>query len=51
MEGELPILQRRRIEAEIIRPIYAEMVAEMGVERARAVLTRAIEKEIGRAHV
>ena len=44
MEGELPILQRRRIEAEIIRPIYDEMVAEMGVETAREVLTRAIEK-------
>ncbi len=44
MEGELPILARRRIEAEIIRPIYDEMVAEMGVETARAVLTRAIEK-------
>jgi len=44
MEGELPILQRRRIEAEIIRPIYAELVAEIGVERAREVLARAIEK-------
>ena len=44
MEGELPILQRRRIEAEIIRPIYDEMVAEIGVERAREILTRAIEK-------
>ena len=44
MEGELPILQRRRIEAEIIRPIYEEMAAEVGVERAREVLARAIEK-------
>ena len=44
MEGELPILQRRRIEAEIIKPIYDEMVAEIGVERAREVLARAIEK-------
>ena len=44
MEGELPILERRRIEAEIVRPIYAEMVAEIGEERARAVLARAIEQ-------
>jgi len=44
VEGELPILQRRRIEAEIIRPIYDEMAAEIGPERAREVLARAIEK-------
>ena len=35
---------RRRIEAEIIRPIYDEVVAEIGVEKAREILTRAIEK-------
>ncbi len=44
MEGELPILQRRRIEAEVIRPIYEELAVEVGEERARAVLARAIER-------
>ena len=44
MEGELPILQRRRIEAEVIGPIYEEMVAAVGEEVARGILTRAIER-------
>ena len=30
MEGELPILARRRIEAEIIRPVHEELVREVG---------------------
>jgi hypothetical protein len=44
MEGELPILQRRTIEAEVIRPIYEEMVAAVGEDVARGILTRAIER-------
>jgi hypothetical protein len=44
VDGELPILERRTIEAGVIGPIYAELVVEVGEERARAVLTRAIEK-------
>ncbi len=44
MDGELPILQRRKIEAEVIAPIYEEMVAAVGEEAARAILTRAIER-------
>lgn len=46
------ILQRRRIEAEIVKPIYEEMKAAFGVEAARGVLERAIKKaavEAGRA--
>jgi hypothetical protein len=38
----LGILERRRIEAEIIKPIYAELKAELGTERAQDVLRRAI---------
>lgn len=36
------ILERRRIEAEIIRPIYAEMKASLREEAAQAILARAI---------
>jgi hypothetical protein len=43
-EGEIGILQRRRIEAAIIAPIYEAMVQEIGEERARAVLDTAISK-------
>ncbi len=41
---DLPILKRRRIEAEILRPVFEEMVAAIGAEQARAILARAIEK-------
>jgi len=40
----LPILEQRRIEATVIKPIYDEMVAQIGVEKARAILGAAIEK-------
>ena len=41
---DLPILEQRRIEANIIKPIYDEMVAELGAERARVILGNAIKK-------
>ncbi|MEQ8398665.1 L-2-amino-thiazoline-4-carboxylic acid hydrolase [Thalassobaculum sp.] len=41
---QLPILQQRRIEAQVIKPIYDEMVSRFGVEAAQAVLGSAIEK-------
>ncbi|MDP7547255.1 MAG: L-2-amino-thiazoline-4-carboxylic acid hydrolase [Alphaproteobacteria bacterium] len=42
---DLPILQVRQIEANIIKPIYQEMVAELGEDRAREILTTAINKD------
>ncbi len=42
---ELPILEVRRIEANIIKPIYEEMVLALGEERARDILTTAINKD------
>jgi L-2-amino-thiazoline-4-carboxylic acid hydrolase len=42
--GEIGILARRKIEAGIIAPIYAEMCAEIGEEKARAILDRAIRQ-------
>jgi hypothetical protein len=42
--GELGILARRRIEAAIIAPIYAEMRETIGEDRARAILRRAIRR-------
>ena len=40
----LPILEQRRIEATVIKPIYEEMVAELGTERAQQILGAAIRK-------
>ena len=39
--ASLGILARRRIEAEILKPVYEELKAEIGVERARDVIARA----------
>ncbi|HTI00622.1 MAG TPA: L-2-amino-thiazoline-4-carboxylic acid hydrolase [Acidisoma sp.] len=41
---EIGILARRRIEAGIIAPIYAEMVATIGEAQAQAILDRAIRR-------
>ena len=40
----LPIIELRRIEANIIRPIHEEMVAELGEASARRILGRAIRR-------
>src|SRR5208337_5209403 len=41
---ELGILARRKIEAAVIAPIYEEMRAAFGEERAREVLRKAIRR-------
>lgn len=41
---DLPIIELRRIEANIIRPIYEEMVNELGEEAAHRILGRAIRR-------
>lgn len=49
---DLPIIELRRIEANVIRPIYEEMVSEVGEETARRILGAAIRRnaiEQGRA--
>lgn len=38
------ILERRRIEAEIIKPIYEEMKAAFGADAAKGVIERAVKK-------
>src|SRR3546814_13223674 len=43
-EVPLPIIEQRRIEATVIKPIYDEMAARLGVEVAREILGAAIEK-------
>ena len=42
--NELGILARRKIEAEIIKPIYEILVREIGKARAQAVIGEAIEQ-------
>jgi len=41
---DLPILEQRRIEANIIKPIYEQMKAEIGDEKARRIISAAIIK-------
>jgi len=41
---QMGILQRRRIEAEIIKPIYEEMKAAFGEAAAKGVIERAVRK-------
>ncbi len=41
---DLPILEQRRIEANIIKPIYEEMAKELGAARAGSILKSAIVK-------
>ncbi|HUG61127.1 MAG TPA: 2-amino-thiazoline-4-carboxylic acid hydrolase, partial [Methylomirabilota bacterium] len=42
--GKIPILTKRRLQAEVIGPIHAEMVRELGEEKAAAILDAAIRK-------
>lgn len=41
---ELPIIELRRIEANVIKPIYEEMAAELGDDTARRILRAAIRR-------
>ena len=42
---DLPILEQRRIEANIIKPIYDEMVKRLGKDQAREILSAAITRD------
>ncbi|MBB4284662.1 L-2-amino-thiazoline-4-carboxylic acid hydrolase [Roseospira goensis] len=42
--ADLPNIARRRLQGEVIKPIYEELVAEIGPARARALLGRAITR-------
>jgi hypothetical protein len=41
---EIPVLTKRRLQAQVIGPIYAEMVAQVGEEKASSILDAAIRK-------
>jgi len=42
--SQMPMIERRRIEAEIIKPIYEELKAAFGVETAQDLIERAVKK-------
>ena len=42
--SEIPTLIKRKLQAQVIGPIYAEMVAQVGEEKASAILDAAIRK-------
>ena len=50
---ELPIIEQRRIEASIVKPIYEELKRELGEEGAKRIIGAAIRKDAiaqGRAY-
>lgn len=53
MKTDLPILEQRRIEANILKPVFEEMSAELGEAQARRILGNAIRRNAiaqGRAY-
>jgi hypothetical protein len=44
MTTDIPTLTKRKLQAQVIGPIYAEMVAAIGEEKASAILDAAIRK-------
>ncbi|MHB1217733.1 MAG: L-2-amino-thiazoline-4-carboxylic acid hydrolase [Alphaproteobacteria bacterium] len=42
--GEIPTIVKRRLQAQVIKPIYDEMVAALGEEKAQAILDAAVRK-------
>lgn len=42
--GEIPAFTKRRLQAQVIKPIWEEMVAEIGEPAARRIIERAIRK-------
>lgn len=44
MTTDIPTLTKRRLQAQVIGPIFAEMVEQVGEEKARAILDAAIRK-------
>lgn len=44
MTAEIPTLAKRKLQAQVIGPIFAEMVAQIGEERAASILDAAIRK-------
>jgi hypothetical protein len=41
---DIPTLVKRRLQAQVVRPIYEEMVRELGEQKAAAILGTAIRK-------
>jgi len=42
--ADIPTLTKRRLQAAVIKPIYEEMVTELGDEKAQSILGNAIRK-------
>ena len=42
--GDMPTLTKRRLQAAVIKPIYEEIAAELGDEKAQSILGNAIRK-------
>lgn len=42
--AEIPVFAKRKLQAQVIGPIYAEMVAQVGEEKASRILDAAIRK-------
>ena len=42
---DLPMLEQRRIEANILKPVYEEMEAQLGIEKAQEILGAAVIRD------
>lgn len=42
--SEVPVIVKRRLQAQVIKPIYDEMAAAFGAEKAKSILDSAIRK-------
>ncbi|MCB2099663.1 MAG: L-2-amino-thiazoline-4-carboxylic acid hydrolase [Rhodobacterales bacterium] len=43
---DIPNIERRRAQGQIVKPIYDELVAEIGEERAVALIARAVARSV-----
>ena len=41
---QIPVLEKRSLQAQVIKPIWEELVARLGPEQARDILDQAIRK-------
>ena len=44
-KSDLPMLEQRRIEANILKPVYREMVEQLGEEKAQEILGAAVIRD------
>lgn len=44
--SDIPNIERRRAQGQIVKPIYEELAAELGEEKAREIIARAVQRSV-----